>query len=203
MSRRREASLSLALLLISSGLCACGGAASRKPEPASAVAAQASLWGSLLVAPLGSLLTQVPVALREVLLFREDERGLAESEEQECYAKSGVPFVFDGNPLDDYVLCFTQEHLYRVEAATHWQASTAATNFTAFCSRWLLGATNPEQDAEHCAGRSGEVEYIARLAQPAAGAIDAALTITVTNLPQRADFESRVQQRLQSKDEAP
>src|SRR5271155_1678044 len=43
-------------------------------------------WHGLLIAPFGSLLKDIPIALHEVLLFRDQEHGGAAADDAECYA---------------------------------------------------------------------------------------------------------------------
>ena len=65
--------------------------------------------------PFGSTVSQIPFALKEVLLFQGENRNPNEPDDAECYSKSGVPLTFRGIQADDYVLCFVRDRLYRVE----------------------------------------------------------------------------------------
>jgi hypothetical protein len=194
---RIAAILSVANLLC--GLAACG--TTPKRAATQELREAANDWHALLPAPLGSLLTDVKMPLREVLLFRDDARGLAESEEQECYAKSGSPVTFAGRSADDYVLCFFGEHLYRVDAALHLARASAVADFAALCDRWQKSLSAGERDEAHCKGRDGHTEFSAHLAVPVDDS-DAALTLTVSDELARDLFEARVLERLKSTDAA-
>jgi hypothetical protein len=191
------------ILAIASLLCGLTGCGTAPPRAAAKDTHEAaSDWHALLPAPLGSLLTDIKVPLREVLLFREDARGLAEAEEQECYAKSGSPFEFAGRSADDYVLCFFAEHLYRVDAALHLAKASALADFAALCDGWHKALTADERDESRCSGRDGNVEFAARLAVPVDDN-DAALTLTVSDVAARELFETRVMERLKNAVAAP
>jgi hypothetical protein len=93
-------------------------------------------WHGLLVAPFGSVLKDIPVALHEVLLFRDEARGGAAFDDAECYASDAPAPRFVGRVPDEYLLCFKQDRLVRVQASVHLPAAEAPEVFAAACSRW-------------------------------------------------------------------
>jgi hypothetical protein len=198
-------------LLLAVLLAACAGAPPKAAPPlstkvspnasASAAAAASSIvaatgdWRELIPAPFGSVLTNVQLPLREVLLFRDEPRGAAEAEEQECHAKSGSPFMFAGHPTADYVLCFSEERLYRIEVAQRWNSREPAAEFSSMCDRWLKGLSDMERDATRCHGHEGNTEFSARRIDPASRD-ELALEIFIYNVPAREAFERRVKERM-------
>jgi hypothetical protein len=99
----------------------------------------------LLIAPFGSVLKDIPAALHEVLLFRDEEPGSASAADAdtvgaECYAADAPAPRFLGRTPDEYVLCFKQERLSRIQASVRITAAQAADVFAAACADWLKNA---------------------------------------------------------------
>jgi len=71
-------------------------------------------WHGLLIAPFGSVLKDIPLALHEVLLFRDDAHGNAATGnaavdapavDAECYARRCARTAFRRRTPDEYLLC--------------------------------------------------------------------------------------------------
>ena len=73
-------------------LAAC--AASKQqiaPPPAKPPPLDASYdWHVLLIAPFGSVLKDIPLALHEVLVFRDEEHSASPADDSECYGADGA-----------------------------------------------------------------------------------------------------------------
>src|SRR5271154_162498 len=93
-------------------------------------------WHSLVIAPFGTLLKEVPVGLHEVLLFRDSAQGGEGGENGDCYALDGAPPPFVGHRPDEYLLCFDHDRLSRIEASVRLSADGAGTAFAEACARW-------------------------------------------------------------------
>jgi hypothetical protein len=135
-------------------------------------------WHGLLIAPFGSVLKNIPVALHEVLLFRDEEHGSASAADAdtvgaECYAADAPAPRFLGRAPDEYVLCFKQDRLFRIQASVRVAAARATDVFAAACAGWLqnaapatrgVGAPGAEaQSAGVCEGRDGDIRFRGRL----------------------------------------
>jgi len=150
-------------------------------------------WHGLLIAPFGSVLKNIPGALHEVLLFRDEEHGSASAADAdtvgaECYATDAPAPRFLGRTPDEYVLCFKQDRLFRIQASVRIAAAQAADVFAAACADWLKnaapattgdgasGAGTPAtgtsgtgtpraeaQSAGACEGRDGDTRFRGRL----------------------------------------
>jgi len=89
-------------------LSACVSPASRAAKPDHAEPppkAQDSVdgsydWHGLLVAPIGSDLKEVPLHLHDVLLFRDEARAAAPSDDPECFASDAAAPHFVGRAAD-------------------------------------------------------------------------------------------------------
>jgi hypothetical protein len=120
----------------------------RAPPPPSAQApADASYdWRGLLIAPFGSVLKDIPAALHEVLLFRDEaQHGGASADnasaaDAECYATDAPAPRFVGRVPDEYLLCFRQDRLSRIQASVRLTAAEASEVFAAACTDWLKNA---------------------------------------------------------------
>jgi hypothetical protein len=108
-------------------------------------------WHGLLIAPFGSVLKDIPVALHDVLLFRDEGHGGA-ADDAECYAADAAAPRFAGGTPDEYLLCFRQDHLFRVQASVRLRGADASDLFAAACARWLKNAAAP-QNTGTCDGR--------------------------------------------------
>jgi hypothetical protein len=112
------------------------------PAPAAQVTTDASYdWHGLLVAPFGSVLKDIPITLHEVLLFRDQVQGAAaadnaSSADAECYATDAPAPRFVGRIPDEYLLCFRQDRLSRIQASVRLTAAEAPGVFAAACADW-------------------------------------------------------------------
>jgi len=99
-------------------------------------------WHGLLVAPFGAVLKSVPLALHEVLLFRDAHGSSADTAAlaPECYAPDAAAPNFFGRTPDEYLLCFTHDRLSRIQAAVRLTTAEASTEFAAVCAVWLKSA---------------------------------------------------------------
>ncbi len=158
--------------------CASPRLAARLPPTAALTEAPAdgsADWRPLLLAPLGTLLKDMPRGLHEVLLFHEVP-GDAPSEDGgalECFAPDAPPRFLD-RALQRYLLCFSRDRLARVEAAVRLPAARAAGLLVRVCAEWGAG---PE--AEGCRGEEGAIKFEARLqaeADPGQSLLALALT---------------------------
>ncbi len=132
-------------------------------------------WHSLAIAPFGTLFKEMPVGLHEVLLFRDAGQGGDGRENGDCYALDGTPPSFLGHPADEYLLCFDQDRLSRIEASVRLSPDDAGTAFAQACARWRANNPPPSAPATPqalppvaaepggCEGRDGAVAYRAHL----------------------------------------
>jgi hypothetical protein len=97
-------------------------------------------WHVLVIAPFGSVLKQVPLTLHEVLLFRDQARGGTAADDAECYASDAPAPRFVGRTPDEYLLCFKEDRLARIQASVRLTAAEAPEVFAAACTRWLKNA---------------------------------------------------------------
>jgi hypothetical protein len=138
----------------------------RTPPPLAQVPADASYdWHGLLIAPFGSLLRDIQVALHEVLLFRDEAHGGAAADnasaaDAECYATDTPPPRFVGRIPDEYLLCFRQDRLSRIQASVRLTVAEAPGVFAAACAGWLNAEV---QSAGACEGRDGAIRFRGRL----------------------------------------
>jgi hypothetical protein len=172
---RRAASALLAALLAGLAACHTGATRTAAPAPAPATAAQPADdpsydWHGLLIVPLGSALKEVPLKLHEVLLFRDAAAGAAAPDDAECYAADSPAPRFLGRVPDQYLLCFRQDRLSRVQASVSLPTAEAPGVFAAACARWsnkeVAGAAEPgaaEPGDAACGGHEGAIHYSGRL----------------------------------------
>src|ERR1700676_5040919 len=140
------------------------------PPPAAHELGDASYdWHGLLIAPFGSVLKDIPVALHEVLLFRDDARGNASpgnaatgntaadaaAADAECYAADAPAPRFVGSIPDEYLLCFKQDRLSRIQASVRVGVARASDVFAAACAGWLKNAVPATGAGEPGAGALG------------------------------------------------
>jgi hypothetical protein len=179
--------------------CVCGCASaphpapsagpSGPPPPAPESAGPAYDWRPLIVVPFGTLLKDMPLALDEVLMFRDAagggpagrgpaDRGPADRgpagpaasgapndpESGDCFSMDGAsPPQFLARRPDSYLLCFEHDRLRRIEASVH--LAEAEPLLGAFCAQWLGRAQDTARTPDGCAGRDGAVEWRVRTAQ--------------------------------------
>lgn len=178
LARARQAALSAAAL----ALAACAAPAPRTAaSPPAPAALDASYdWHVLLAAPLGSVLKDVPLTMHEVLMFRDAARSASAADELECYAVDGERPRFIARPLSEYLLCFRQDRLSRVEATVRLPTAEAAQIFADACASWLKGA----QAAEACAGSDRGIAYSGHLDSEPDGS-ETRMTVQI-DAPERA-----------------
>jgi hypothetical protein len=161
----------------------------RTPLPPAAHVADASNdWHGLLIAPFGSVLKDIPVALHEVLLFRDEAHGAAadsaSAADAECYATDAPAPRFVGHIPDEYLLCFRQDRLFRIQASVRLTATEGPGVFAAACADWLKDA--PPIGAA-CEGRDGAIRFRSRLEEEPGQAempqTEAVLSITLDSAP--------------------
>jgi hypothetical protein len=191
-------------------LAACGtpaprvAAPDRTPSPNTHEPEDASYdWHGLLIAPFGSLLKDIPLTLHEVLLFRDEAHGAAAADEGECYASATPAPRFVGRTPDEYLLCFKQDRLSRIQASVRLTTEQAPQIYAAACTIWSrnaasaratpagtpsAGAAEPAaQSAVDCQGRDGTIHYSGRLGEETGQAetpqTETALSITLDSAP--------------------
>jgi hypothetical protein len=138
-------------------------------------------WHALLVAPFGSVLKEIPLTLHEVLLFRDEAHGGSKADDAaadaECYAADTRAPRFVGRTPDEYVLCFKQDRLSRIQASVRLPTAQAPDIFAAACARWLkadAGVSNAgtvgaaASNGSVCTGRDGPVRFSGRLGEESA-----------------------------------
>jgi hypothetical protein len=160
------------------------------PPPPAHVPADASYdWHGLLIAPFGSVLKDIPVALHEVLLFRDEAHGGAAADnasaaDAECYATDAPVPRFVGHIPDEYLLCFRQDRLSRIRASVRLTAAEGPGVFAAACAVWLKDA--PPIGAA-CEGRDGAIRFRSRLGEEPGQAempeVETVLSITLDGAP--------------------
>ena len=176
------------LLVVASSLAAllaCQAPSSRvkapEPAPPAAPLDPSFDWHALVVAPFGSVLKAMPLALHEVLLFKDRDPGAGTPDEGECYATdAGAPRFLARAPAE-YLLCFKQDRLSRIHASVRMAETEAPALFAAACAGWLknaaatgAAASAPAQAqvqaqdiavaaADACEGRDGAVHFNAGL----------------------------------------
>jgi hypothetical protein len=129
-------------------------------------------WHGLLIAPFGSALKDVPLTLHEVLLFRDEAHGAAAADEAECYAGGTPPPRFVGRSPEEYLLCFKQDRLSRVQASVRLTAVEAPAVFAAACARWSKQTTpTTASPGAQGAGASGDAAQSPTACEGADGAI--------------------------------
>jgi hypothetical protein len=174
-------------------------------------------WHGLLIAPFGSALKDIPGRLHEVLLFRDEAHGTAAAGDAagvaaaddaaavaaECYAADAPAPRFVGRVPEEYLLCFKQDRLSRIQATVRLTGAEAAAVFAAACAGWSKNmapatANAPASTAETqsaaaaagaaCEGREGAIKWSARLEEePGRGDLpptEKALSVTLNSAPE-------------------
>jgi hypothetical protein len=131
--------------------------------------------------PFGTLLKDIPLALDEVLMFRDAAAPAAsgtpnELESGDCFSMDGAspPQFLDRRP-DSYLLCFEHDRLRRIEASV--QLAEAEPMLGALCSQWLGRAQDTARTPDGCAGREGAVEWRVRIARGAESSETLSITL--------------------------
>jgi hypothetical protein len=220
-ARRRIGWIALSAMLLAT-LVACRATSPRTaapgriaPPPANQEPADPSYdWHGLLIAPFGSVLKDIPVALHEVLLFRDDAHGSAATAnisatnvaagnaaadaaavDAECYAADAPAPRFVGRIPEEYLLCFKQDRLSRIQASVRVTAAQAPEVFAAACTGWLKNAApgtavSPSAEspsAGACEGLDGAIHFRGRLEEEPGRAetpqSESVLSITLDSAP--------------------
>jgi hypothetical protein len=156
-------------------LAAC--AASKQeiaPPPAKPSALDASYdWHVLLIAPFGSVLKDIPLALHEVLVFRDEEHSASPADDPECYAANGAAPRFMTRSPSSYLLCFNHGKLSRIEATVRLAQNESAQIVADACALWTKNAQAPApagsggserpEASEACTGADGGIAFTARI----------------------------------------
>jgi hypothetical protein len=138
------------------------------PPPAAPTPLDASYdWHVLLIAPFGSVLKDIPLALHEVLVFRDEERSASPAGDPECYAAEGAAPRFMTHSPSSYLLCFNHGRLSRIEAVVRLPKNESAQIVADACAMWTKNAQAPSaagsDSADACAGADGGIAFAARI----------------------------------------
>jgi len=145
-------------------------------------------WHNLVIAPLGSQLPDLHVALEEVLFFR-DAGAAVGGEDAECYATHAGTMSFAGRDTSDYLLCFDHGRLNRVRVTVDLPAGSARDLFARYCGEWPA-ALHPSTDA--CTASDGISTFSARLdPNPVQGQNRLSIVIYDASSPAPPDDELR------------
>jgi hypothetical protein len=151
-------------------------------------------WHVLLIAPFGSTLKDIPIMVHEVLLFRDEAPGGAGADDAECYAPDEAVPQFAGRTPDEYLLCFKQDRLLRIQASVRLATAQAPEVFATACAAWLqraaaaapssgpaTAAATPAAAAtrDSCEGREGATRFSAHLGEES----ESNLSIVLNGVP--------------------
>lgn len=100
-------------------------------------------WHVLLIAPFGSVLKDIPLAVHEVLVFRDEAHGESPAGDPECYAVSGTGPRFLTRSPSSYMLCFNRGKLSRIEATVRLPEKESAQIVADACALWTKNANAP------------------------------------------------------------
>jgi hypothetical protein len=139
-------------------------------------------WHGLLIAPFGSVLKDIPMALHEVLLFRDEAHGSAAADDAECYAGDSPAPRFIGRTPDEYLLCFKQDRLSRIQASVRLSEAQAPAVFAAACADWLKNAAPELTKDGACEGHDGAIRFNGRLERES-GQTETDLSIILDSSP--------------------
>jgi hypothetical protein len=146
-------------------------------------------WHGLILLRFGTLLKDSPIALHEVLLFQDAAHGGGgggggDRASEDCYTIGGVPPPFVGRRPDEYLLCFSHDHLIRIDASVRLPAESAGPIFAAACAQWRATEAPVAQAPGSCDGRDGTTRFSARLAgdpeSAAAASAPAAVALSIS-----------------------
>jgi hypothetical protein len=154
----------VAAIAIPALLAACAAPPVQSTPPPPRLAAPLDVtydWHVLLAAPFGSLLKDAPLAVHEVLLFRDEAPGASAADEAECYALNVEPPRFLARQPEEFLLCYVHDRLSRIEATVRLPGSEAQQTFADACGLWMKNAG--EQIADGCAGTDHGVGFSGRL----------------------------------------
>jgi hypothetical protein len=170
------------------------------PPPAPPPPLDASYdWHVLLIAPFGSVLKDIPLALHEVLVFRDEEHSASPADDPECYAADGAAPRFMARSPSSYLLCFNHGRLSRIEAMVRLPENDTAQIVAAACGMWTKNAPAPasagSEGSEHserserseaCEGAEGGVAFAAHI-EDAPNEEDTQLTMQLDASDRAAD----------------
>jgi hypothetical protein len=150
--------------------CAASKPRIEPPPPATPPLDASYDWHVLLIAPFGSVLKDVPLALHEVLLFRDSAAGAPAGDEPECYAVNGSAPRFMNREPSEYLLCFKHDRLSRIEATVRLPAAETDPILSDACGLWMKSAqAAPPPKAEApgsvCEGAEGNIAFAANVDQ--------------------------------------
>jgi hypothetical protein len=134
-------------------------------------------WHGLLIAPFGSLLKDIPLTLHEVLLFRDEAESTRAVDDAECYAADTPAPRFVGRTPEEFLLCFKQDRLSRIQASVRLAAAEASDVFAVACAGWMKNAPATASAAAQgataqgaaatvstaCEGHDGTIRFSGRL----------------------------------------
>jgi hypothetical protein len=164
-------------------LGACAGSTPKPvqlPSPKPAPLDASYDWHVLVTAPFGSLLKDAPLAVHEVLQFRDEAPGALPVDDAECYAVDGTPPRFIDRTPEGYLLCYTHDRLSRIDATVRLPEREAAQIYADACGLWLKNAAIPPnppapanspspastaepQKRDGCSGSAGSIHFSGRL----------------------------------------
>ena len=155
----------IAAALAAALLAACAAPATKSAPPAAPAPLDASYdWHVLLAAPLGSLLKDAPMAVHEVLLFRDEAPGAPAADQAECFAPNGSAPRFLARQPEEFILCYVHDRLSRIEATVRLSATEAPHVFADACGLWMKSAAPPPADG--CSGTNNGIAFGAQLGDP-------------------------------------
>lgn len=165
MVRARRWAMGAALLLAA---CAAAPPGPVAPPPTPPPLDASYDWHGLLVAPFGSVLKDIPLTLHEVLLFHDEERRAAATDELDCYAVDDSRPRFLARSPSEYLLCFRHDRLSRIEAMVPLPADQATQIFRDACRLWMK---NERSGTPECAGSDGGIAFNGHLTSEAEGSV--------------------------------
>ncbi len=151
---------------------------------------------SCSIAPFGSVLKDVPLTLHEVLLFRDrGARCRRRPRTRSAMPPTAPRPRFVGQTPYEYLLCFKQDRLTRIQAAVRLPPAQAPGVFAAACARWLKTSAagrshlprrrappcRPIRRATACEGREGATHFSGRLGDQSG--VEATLSIILDGVP--------------------
>jgi hypothetical protein len=141
------------------------------PPPAKPPPPDASYdWHVLLIAPFGSVLKDIPLALHEVLVFRDEAQSASPADYPECYAANGAAPRFMTHSPSSYLLCFNHGRLSRIEATVRLPQNESAQIVADACALWTKNAQAPtsagsegSEGSAACEGADGGIAFAAHI----------------------------------------
>ena len=141
------------------------------PPPAKLPPLDASYdWHVLLIAPFGSVLKDIPLALHEVLVFRDEAQSASPADDPECYAANGAAPRFMTHSPSSYLLCFNHGRLSRIEATVRLPQNESAQIVADACALWTKNAQAPtsagsegSEGSAACEGADGGIAFAAHI----------------------------------------